>query len=138
MLRAMDRGTAMFPAYATASLSRSVRVAFGEVAALLFGSATFSPHPSVEREVCELVTPHLAILVHKRAKFASERWAKELGDFVQRTFFWPEPAATETFGRMNRRELAAMVDRIVLAEQERVATAKALPQTSRFDSSWAD
>ena len=138
MLRRMDRGTALFPAYATATLARSVREAFGEVAALLFGSTPFGLKPAVDREIYELVAPHLAILAHKRAKYASERWSKELGDFVQRTFFWPEPAATETFGRMDRRELAVRVDRIVLAEQERAAAAAALPATSRFDSSWAD
>ena len=138
MLAGMDRGTAMFPAYATAQLARSLREAFGDVAALLFGSAPFSLRPAPDREVHALVAPHLAILMHKRAKFASERWNKELSDFVQRTFFWPEPAATETYGRMGRSDLAAMVDRIVIAEQERVAATAALPQTSRFDSSWAD
>ncbi|HWA90846.1 MAG TPA: hypothetical protein VG889_12475 [Rhizomicrobium sp.] len=136
----MDRGTALLPAYGTTGIARSIREAFGEVAALLFGSATFTPRPAVDGEVLALVEPHLAILVHKRAKFApqSERWAKELDDFVRRTFFWPEPAATETFGRMAQREIAALVDRIVAAEQERAAAAKALPATSRFDSSWAD
>jgi hypothetical protein len=134
----MDRGTALFPAYATAAISRSVREAFGEVAALLFGSATFHPRPAVDEEVHALVAPHLAILVHKHAKFASERWARELDDFVRRTFLWPEPAATETFGRMDRAALAAMVDRLVVQEQARAATAQTLPQTSRFDSSWAD
>jgi len=138
MLAGMDRGTTSFPAYAAASFTRSMREAFGEVVALLFGSATFDPHPAVDAEVQALVAPHLAILAHKRTKFASERWARELGDFVQRTFFWPEPAATETFGRMERRELAAMVDRIVIEEQTRAAAASHLPQTSRFDSSWAD
>jgi hypothetical protein len=132
--RAVDRGAALFPA--RAGFTRSVREAFGEVAALLFGSATFGPHPAIDREIYELVAPHLAILIHKRARFASERWSKELHDFVQRTFFWPEPAATETFGKLDRGALAAMVERIVIAEQAR--TAAALPQTRRFDSSWAD
>jgi len=139
MLRAMDRGTALFPAYSTASLARGIRAAFGEVAALLFGSATFSPRPAVDEEVLALVAPHLAILIHKRGRLAPERWTQELDAFVGRTFFWPEPAQTETYGRMDRHQLTRMVDRIVAAEQDRAAAAAAvLPATSRFDSSWAD
>ncbi|MBV9990374.1 MAG: hypothetical protein JOZ72_03695 [Alphaproteobacteria bacterium] len=134
----MTRGIALFPAYATAAVSRGIREAFGEVAALLFGSATFSPRPAVESDVHELVEPHLAILVHKRSRYAPERWAGELDGFVRRTFFWPEPAVTEAFGRLDRHQLATLVDRIVANEQDRQAEAAALPQTSRFDSSWAD
>jgi hypothetical protein len=139
----MDRGTALFPAYSSAGIAKSIRDAFGEVAALLFGSATFTPRPAVDDEVFALVEPHLAILIHKRAKALSSgahgRWAQELDDFVRRTFFWPEPAATEAFGQMDRRELARMVDRVVAAEQAHgEAVAAAMPQTSRFDSSWAD
>lgn len=131
----MDRGTAFFPAYSSTTLARSIRDAFGEVAALVFGSATFTPRPAIDSEVQALVEPHLAILAHKRAKFSPERWAKELDDFVGRTFFWPVPAATETFGKMDRRQIAQMVDRVVV---EHVAASTALPATSRFDSSWAD
>jgi hypothetical protein len=135
----MDRGTALFPAYSTTSLARSIREAFGEVAALLFGSATFSPRPAVDQEVLALVEPHLAILSHKRAKFAAERWTRELDAFVSRTFFWPVPAQTETFVKMDRGQLAAMVDRIVVEEQARMAAlAATLPTTSRFDSHCAD
>jgi hypothetical protein len=117
----MDRGTAHFPAYGATGLARSIRGAFGEVAALLFGSATFTPRPAIDAEVLALVEPHLAILAHKRAKFgpASERWTGELDAFVRRTFFWPEPAATETFGRMGKGEIAALIDKIVAAETVR-------------------
>lgn len=128
-------------AYSTTALARSIREAFGEVAALLFGSATFSPRAAVDQEVLALVEPHLAILSHKRVKFAAdaERWARELDAFVSRTFFWPVPAQTETHGKLDRGRLAAMVDRIVAEEQARMAAlAAALPATSRFDSHWAD
>jgi hypothetical protein len=131
----MDRGTALFPAYSTTALARSIREAFGEVAEFLFGSATFTPRPAIDDEVRALVEPHLAILAHKRAKFAAERWAKELDDFIGRTFFWPEPAASEIFGKMDRRQIAQMVDQVV---DEHSVAATELPQTSRFDSSWAD
>lgn len=139
----MDRGTTLFPAYSSAGIAKSIRDAFGEVAALLFGSATFTPRPAVDDEVFALVEPHLTILIHKRAKLLSggapERWTRELDDFVRRTFFWPEPAATEIFGRMDRRQLAQMVERIVATEQAHGETVAAtLPQTSRFGSSWAD
>lgn len=135
----MDRGTALFPAYSTSAIARSIREAFAEVASLLFGSAPFAPQTAIDREIYGLVEPHLAILVHKHAKFAAERWAKEVDDFVGRTFFWPEPAATETFGRLDRREIAQMVDRIVAEERQRSAAAPMeLPATSRFGSSWAD
>jgi hypothetical protein len=135
----MDRGAALFPGYSTSGFARGIRDAFGEVAALLFGSAPFAPHAAIDSEIYALVEPHLAILVHRHAKFAAERWAKEVDDFVSRTFFWPEPAATETFGRLDRRQIALMVDRIVAEERQRGAAAPAeLPATSRFGSSWAD
>ena len=139
----MDRSTALFPAYSSASIAKSIRDAFGEVAALLFGSATFTPRPAVDDEVFALVEPHLAILIHKRAKILSsaapERWTRELDDFVRRTFFWPEPAATDLYGRLDRREIGQIVDRFVAGEQQREAARPAeLPQTSRFGSSWAD
>jgi len=134
----MDRGTALFSAYSTSAIAKSIREAFGEVAALLFGSATFTPRPALDDEVLALVEPHLAVLVHKRAKLgaADERWMRELDEFVRRTFFWPEPAASEAFGCGDRRRIAETVDRIVARTQ--TTAAAALPATSRFDSSWAD
>ncbi len=138
----MARGTAFFPVYGAGGIAKSIRDAFGEVAALLFGSVTFTSRGAVDHDVFALVEPHLAILVHKRAKLlargAGERWAKELDDFVRRTFFWPEPAATESFGRLDRRRLAAIVDGIVAQAQTREAARATLPATSRFDSAWAD
>jgi hypothetical protein len=134
----MEPGTAPFTAYSGASggggFARTIRDAIGEVAALLFGSTPFAPHPSVEQEVQALVAPHLAILIHKRRKFAAERWAKEIDEFVGRIFFWPASVVP-----LERSQLAALVDRIVAQAQEAAdTTASMLPQTSRFDSSWAD
>src|ERR1700733_11707941 len=119
----MDRGTATLPAYSTNGIARSIREAFGEAASLLFGSAPFAPQATIDLEIYGLVEPHLAILVHRHAKFSAERWAKEVDDFVGRTFFWPEPAATETYGRLGRRKIAQMVDRIVTEERQRAASA---------------
>jgi hypothetical protein len=135
----MDRGTALFPAYSANGVARSIRDAFAEVASLLFGNAPFGASGAIDGEIHAVVEPHMAILLHKKAKYGAERWAKEVEDFVSRAFFWPEPAATDTFGRMDRRQIAQMVDRILDEEQTRAAARPAeLPQTSRFGSSWAD
>jgi hypothetical protein len=138
MLAGMDRGTALFPAYSLSGVAQGIRAAFVEVVSLLFGSAPFATGAAIDREVEALVEPHLAILVHKRAKFGDERWAQEVDAFVGRTFFWPEPAATETFGKLDRRQIAQMVDRIVAEAREREPAAAPLPATSRFGASWAD
>jgi hypothetical protein len=131
----MERGATFFTAYGNGGgVARTIRDTIGEVAALLFGSAPFAPHPSVEQEVQTLVAPHLAILIHKRRKFAAERWAKEIDDFVGRVFFWPASAVP-----LDRVQISALVDRIVADAQDKAdTTVSMLPATSRFDSSWAD
>jgi hypothetical protein len=143
----MDRSVASYPAYATSGIGRTIRDALAEVASLLFASAPFQPRREIEREAHALIEPHLAILVHKRARCLApaegpartDRWAKELDDFVERSFFWPAPQGNEAFARIGRPELSSLVDRIVEAEQRRQAAEKAaLPLTSRFDSYWAD
>ena len=133
------------PAYAASGLAQIIRDAFADAIAMLFTTATFEPHRSLESEVYELVEPHLAILVPKRRKFVSddirdhELWVKELDAFVGRTFYWPTPATTETFAKYDRRKIAAMVDKIVIHEQfKQDAVQAVLPQTCRFSSSWAD
>ena len=133
---------------ATIGFTRSLRELLGEVANLLFGNATFEGHSPFEDELRTLVKPHLAILVHKRTKLLAPgdnlearnaRWAEELDAFINRTFFWPQPAATEAHGRVDRRHIARFVDDIVAEEQARdMAAGQSLPTTSRFDSSWAN
>jgi hypothetical protein len=136
MLCAMEREMAVGSGY---GFARSFREALAEVGSLLFGSAPFGSRAAIDAEIAVAVEPHMAILLHKRAKYPTERWAKEVDDFVARTFFWPEPAATDLYGRLDRREIARIVDRIVAGEQLREAARPAeLPQTSRFGSSWAD
>ncbi|HTT99785.1 MAG TPA: hypothetical protein VMF58_17175 [Rhizomicrobium sp.] len=133
------------PAHSATGLAQVIRDAFADAIAMLFATATFEPHRSLESEVYELVEPHLAILVHKRRKYFGEDardhelWAKELDAFVGRTFFWPTPAATEAFVKCDRRKIGAMVDKIVAHAQFKQDIAEAvLPQTSRFGASWAD
>jgi hypothetical protein len=139
MLWAMEREMAVIPGYGSGGFARSFRDALAEVASLLFGGAPFGSRAAIDAEIQAAVEPHLAILLHKRAKYPAERWAKEIDDFVSRTFFWPEPAATDLYGRLDRREIGQIVDRFVAHEQQRAAARPAeLPQTSRFGSSWAD
>ena len=96
----------------------------------------------VREEVLTLVVPHLAVLVHKRAKIGNHdgagtadktRWTAGLSQFADR---WPHLAANA----VERSKLVAELDRIVAAEQKRLADAArapAVPVTSRFDTSWA-
>jgi hypothetical protein len=133
------------PAHAATGLAQVIRDAFTDAISMLFATATFEPHRSLESEVYELVEPHLAILVHKRRKFVSddrrehELWMMELDAFVGRTFFWPTPAKTEAFARCDRRKIGAMVDQIVAHEQLKQEVEQAvLPATSRFGAAWAD
>jgi hypothetical protein len=132
---------------ATIGFTRSLRELLGEVANLLFGNTAFEGASPFEDELRTLVKPHLAILVHKRTRLLAPgddlaarnaRWGQELDAFVNRTFFWPQPAATEIQGRVDRRHITRFVDSIVAEEQARELTAaQVLPTTSRFGSSWA-
>jgi hypothetical protein len=120
----------------TAGVKRSLRAFLREV----FGDATFQPHASFDDELRALVDPHLAILAHKRTKllapghdFAarSGRWVQELEAFVNRTFFWPQPAATEVHRRVDRRHIARFVDGIVAEEQVRILAGSGVPPSKR-------
>jgi hypothetical protein len=133
---------------APTGFARNLRGLLDAVTRLWSGKTALEPGPSFDNELRALVDPHLAILVHKRAKllapghdFAarSARWVQELDAFVNRTFFWPQPATTEAHGGVDRRHIARFVDGIVADEQVRIMAAPAaLPTTSRFDSHWAD
>ena len=127
-------------------LQRNLRAFVRAVADLLPGNGTLQPPASFDDELRALVDPHLAILVHQRSKllapghdFAarSARWVQELEAFVNRTFFWPQPATTEVHGKVDRRHIARFVDGIVAEEQVRILVAPdALPP--HLDSSWPD
>lgn len=144
----MDRIASRPGVAAAGVIGRTIKDAFADVAALLFGSATFEPRSSLEHEVRELVEPHLAILMHRRSRFLApdangvvneERWSAEIDAFVDRCFFAPAPASSDAHGRLNRRQLVRLVDQIVVEGQHRLAAEKApLPATSRFGSCWAD
>ena len=129
-----------------ADFGRSIRAVIGEVVSFLFRGV--ESERSLIDELRDLVEPHLAVLIHKRSRYLApdgngavrgERWAKELDDFVSRTFFWPVPVSTEALSRWDRRRIAQTLDGIIAEAQQGAAVASAgLPQTSRFGSSWAD
>jgi hypothetical protein len=90
-------------------------------------------------ELRELAAPHLAVLVHKRAKLVQalqdERWANELGDFVGR-ILWPHIASSDKLGGRDQNCVAELLDEIVAAEQRVAAQIVPVPLTSRFDAGW--
>ncbi|HXL99978.1 MAG TPA: hypothetical protein VN932_08610 [Rhizomicrobium sp.] len=97
--------------------------------------------PALHDELRALAAPHLAVLVHKRAKLVAalqdERWAGELVEFVNR-ILWPHLATSEALGGRNQNCVAELLDEIVAAEQRAVAAVtRTVPLTSRFDSGWA-
>ena len=119
-----------------------VKNVFGQIAAWLSPDAE-RLHDDALREVVE---PHLAWLMHKRAKHLTpdssgtsspERWARELDDFVNRTFFWPPPEPVRGYGKSSRSDIAYRVDRIVTRAQNQESERAHLPATSRFGSGWA-
>ena len=127
----------------TRAPGRPLREAVREVWRLLKRGIEFPAEwqSPLQDELRELTTPHLAVLVHKRAKLVQalqdERWASELGDFVGR-ILWPHLSSSETLVGRSQNCVAELLDEIVAAEQHAVAAqAEAVPLTSRFDTSWA-
>lgn len=123
-------------------------VALREVWRLLKQGIEFSGsvEPKLQSEVRELVAPHMAVLVHKRAKVGAttgpvedEQWFGELGDFVSR-MLWPYLQDSAALNGRSKNCVAELLDEIVAAEQRNVcerAMADIIPRTSRFDTSWA-
>ena len=97
--------------------------------------------PSIA-DIRELAEPHMAILVHKRARACAEsgadvrcdkRWAEEL---ERHASYWA--GSNHIQGAIAT--IAALLDTVVAEEQRRLAEAsqmEAMPVTSRFDTSWA-
>jgi hypothetical protein len=96
--------------------------------------------PALHDELRALAQPHMAVLVHKRAKLVQalqdERWASDLVDFVGR-IVWPHLSASEHLGGRDQNCVAELLDEIVAVEQRAVARIAPVPLTSRFDTSWA-
>jgi hypothetical protein len=96
--------------------------------------------PAFQTELHELAGPHMAVLVHKRAKLVQalqdERWAHELTEFVSR-IVWPHVHQSENLAGRDRNCVAELLDEIVAAEQRAVARIVPVPHVSRFDAGWA-
>ncbi len=96
--------------------------------------------PGLHEELRELARPHMAVLVHKRARLVQalqdERWTGELTDFVGR-ILWPHLHGSENLAGRDRNCVAELLDEIVAAEQRAVARIVPVPHVSRFDASWA-
>ncbi|HSC60092.1 MAG TPA: hypothetical protein VLC29_02595 [Rhizomicrobium sp.] len=120
--------------------------ALKEVWRLLKQGIEFSVEPKLQSEVRDLAAPHMAVLVHKRAKVGAttgtiedELWFGELGDFVSR-MLWPYLQESPVLNGRSKNCVAELLDEIVAAEQRNVrdmAMADIIPRTSRFDTSWA-
>ncbi|HEY2032054.1 MAG TPA: hypothetical protein VGH02_00055 [Rhizomicrobium sp.] len=126
----------------------SLGVALKEVWRLLKQGIEFSSsiEPKLQSEVRELAAPHLAVLVHKRAKVGAapgtiqdEQWLGELNDFVSR-MLWPYVQESQVLDGRSKNCVAELLDEVVAAEQRNIhelAMADIIPRTSRFDTSWA-
>ena len=95
-----------------------------------------------EAEMKELIAPHMAVLVHRRAKLldgaSRERWSDELDNFM-RTSLWPLLGDDRDYAERNRTFVTLMLD-VAIAEEQRkasVAHAEIIPQVSRFGAAWA-
>ena len=120
--------------------------AIREVWRLLKQGIEFSVEPKLQSEVRDLAAPHMAVLVHKRAKVGAttgtledEQWFGELGDFVSR-MLWPYLQESPVLNGRSKNCVAELLDEIVAAEQRNfhdLAMADIIPRTSRFDTSWA-
>lgn len=96
-------------------------------------------HAPLQEELRDLAHPHMAVLMHKRAKFGAEdaRWHDELHHFVSQTL-WPHIAKSELLAGRNEAQVAELLDEVVAASQRREAERETeIPLTSRFDTSWA-
>jgi len=134
--------------YATAQSGVGLGATLREVWRLLKQGIDFSSsvEPKLQSEVRELAAPHMAVLVHKRAKVGAtmgtiedEQWLGELGDFVSR-MLWPYLQESSVLNGRSKNCVAELLDDIVAAEQRHfcdMAMADIMPRTSRFDNSWA-
>jgi hypothetical protein len=98
---------------------------------------------TLEQDLRNLAAPHMAVLVHKRAKMARGNdsvlqgaWLMELSAFAERVGRYLAAELAE-----DRRHIVGLLDDIIASEQEKFADAEtgdaAIPLTSRFDMCWA-
>ncbi|HEY4942493.1 MAG TPA: hypothetical protein VII56_13780 [Rhizomicrobium sp.] len=95
-----------------------------------------------ETEMKELIAPHMAVLVHRRAKLLDgsdgARWSDELEDFMHRSL-WPLLGDDRDYAERNRSFVTLMLDVAIAEEQGKAAVTRdaVIPQVSRFGAAWA-
>ena len=95
-----------------------------------------------ENEMKDLIAPHMAVLVHRRAKLLDgsdgARWSDELDDFMRKSL-WPLLGDDRDYADRNRTFVTLMLDVAIAEEQRRAAVAQGdgIPQVSRFGAAWA-
>jgi hypothetical protein len=132
---------------AIVALPKKIGLAFAEVGGLMVQSFDGVPggQSAFQNEISSLVSPHLAVLAHKRSKMyvpgdeaAMERWALELCCFMDRNML-PLMGTDRDYAERNRIFVASLVDREVVREQVKVRQASNedyLPRVTRYESSW--
>ncbi len=95
-----------------------------------------------ENEMKDLIAPHMAVLVHRRAKLldgeSRERWSDELDDFMRRSQ-WPLLGDERAYAERNRSFVTLMLD-VAIADAQRhanAAHAEIIPTVSRYGAAWA-
>jgi hypothetical protein len=95
-----------------------------------------------EAEMRELIAPHMAVLVHRRAKLLDGsdggRWSDEL-DLFMRQSLWPLLGDERDYADRNRTFVTLMLDIAIAEEQARMATRRSdlVPSVARFGTNWA-
>jgi hypothetical protein len=79
-----------------------------------------------ELELEKLLTPHMAVLIHRRQKLLQgagrERWSDELDLFMRRSL-WPALGAELDYAERNRTFVTLLVDVMIEREQRRTVNA---------------
>jgi hypothetical protein len=94
-----------------------------------------------ERDVKELIAPHMPVLAHRRARLlesdSGERWSDELDSFMRQSL-WPMLGDDRAYAERNRTFVTLMLDVTIAAEQRRQTShAEPLPFVRAFDANWA-
>jgi hypothetical protein len=95
-----------------------------------------------EAEMRELIQPHMAVLVHRRAKLLDgsdgSRWSAELDTFLRNSLM-PLLGDERDYAERNRAFVSLMLDVAIAEEQRRSYESRVaeLPFARGFDASWA-
>ncbi|HEY0300775.1 MAG TPA: hypothetical protein VGC36_05560 [Rhizomicrobium sp.] len=122
-------------------MARQIVGAFRQVIGFLVQGIEVDGWRAFEAEVKELVAPHMAVLVYRRAKLldgaAREGWSDELDSFMRQSL-WPLLGDNRDYAERNKTFVTLMLDVAIAEEQRRIETPRSeLPFVGGFDTSWA-